>query len=300
MNKKKYWFLFSVIFIFVLIGCYFLGSFTNENGNQDSFSSFESRSYNSSPSSSNSSQTSKNFSEKTTEQIPQTDTITGKQQKMVYYANIHLQVNNLQLAKNELDKIANQTKATIVSGSETERLDERNIRITYNVPQSQFQTFLDLSKKISDTTPNVQIQGDDASEELVDLVARIKAKKAMESRLLAMMAKATTTNDLLDIENTLGTVQEQLEQLTGRQQYLQHRIAFSTITVEISSTTYQPLQTKYSFLNEISRGFINSCKNLWTGLQLFIIWIAKALPFLILFTIIAIPVLLYFKKRQNK
>jgi hypothetical protein len=300
MNKKKYWFLFSVIFIFVLIGCYFLGSFTNENGNQDSFSSFESRSYNSSPSSSNSSQTSKNFSEKTTEQIPQTDTITGKQQKMVYYANIHLQVNNLQLAKNELDKIANQTKATIVSGSETERLDERNIRITYNVPQSQFQTFLDLSKKISDTTPNVQIQGDDASEELVDLVARIKAKKAMESRLLAMMAKATTTNDLLDIENTLGTVQEQLEQLTGRQQYLQHRIAFSTITVEISSTTYQPLQTKYSFLNEISRGFINSCKNLWTGLQLFIIWIAKALPFLILFTIIAIPVLLYFKKRQKK
>jgi uncharacterized protein (UPF0333 family) len=300
MNKKKYWFLFSVVLIFVMIGCYFLGSFTNKNGNQDSYSSFESRSYNSSPSSSNSSQTSKDFSGKTTEQIPQTDNITGKQQKMVYYANIHLQVNNLQLAKNELDKIANQTKATIVSGSETERLDERNIRITYNVPQSQFQTFLDLSKKISDTTPNVQIQGDDASEELVDLVARIKAKKAMESRLLAMMAKATTTNDLLDIENTLGTVQEQLEQLTGRQQYLQHRIAFSTITVEISSTTYQPLQTKYSFLNEISRGFINSCKNLWTGLQLFIIWIAKALPFLILFTIIAIPVLLYFKKRQNK
>lgn len=282
-----------------MAGCYLLGSYTNKNGSSDRNTSFNTRSYNSAPTSSTE-QSSKNFSGKTTDRIPQTNNIAGKQQQMVYHANIYLQVTKLQTAKIELDKIAKQTKATIVSSSDTEKLDERNLRITYNVPQKLFQTFLDHSKKISDTIPDIQIQGEDVSEELVDLSARIKAKKAMEARLLAMIGKATTTSDLLDIEKTLGTVQEQLEQLTGRQQYLQHRVAFSTITVELSSSTYQPVQTKYSFINQISQGFVNSCKNLWIGLQLFIIWLAKALPFLILITIVIVPVLLYFKKRQNK
>lgn len=280
-------------------GCYLLGTSTNENESRDRHTSSSTRSYNSTPNSSTE-QSSKDFSGKTTEQIPQTNNTAGKQKQMVYHANIYLQVTKLQAAKNELDKIAKQSKATIVSSSDTEKLDERHLRVTYNVPQAQFQTFVDHSKKISDTVPDIQIQGDDVSEELVDLSARIKAKKAMETRLLAMMEKATTTSDLLDIENTLGTVQEQLEQLTGRQQYLQHRVAFSTITVELSSSTYQPIQTKYSFVNQISQGFVNSCKNLWTGLQLFIIWLAKALPYLIIITIVIVPVLLYVKKRQNK
>lgn len=282
-----------------MAGCYLVGSYSNENGSSDRNTSFNTQSYNSAPTSSTE-QSSKNFSGKTTDQIPQTNNTAGKQQQMVYHANIYLQVTKLQTAKIELDKIAKQTKATIVSSSDTEKLDERNLRITYNVPQKLFQTFLDHSKKISDTIPDIQIQSDDVSEELVDLSARIKAKKAMEARLLTMMGKAATTSDLLDIENTLGTVQEQLEQLTGRQQYLQHRVAFSTITVELSSSTYQPVQTKYSFINQISQGFVNSCKNLWVGLQLFIIWLAKALPFLILITIVIVPVLLYFKKQQKK
>ncbi len=299
MSKKKYWLTLSVVIIVLMIGCYLLGSSTNDNENSDDSSSTESSVSNPSPSS-YTSQGSQDSYAKSTDQVPTSDNIAGKKQQMVYHADIRVQVAKLQSARDELDQIAKQTRASMVSSSEAERLDERYIRITYNVPQVQFQAFLDHSKKISDIAPDIQIQGDDVSEELVDLQARIKAKQAMEARLLAMMNKATTTSDLLNVEGTLGSVQEQLEQLTGRQQYLQHRVAFSTITIEISSVAYQPLQSKLSFVNQLSQGFIDSCKDLWTGLQLFIIWLAKALPYLILLGIIAVTITLYIKKRKKK
>ncbi|WP_245596768.1 DUF4349 domain-containing protein [Shimazuella kribbensis] len=303
---KKYRIIVPIVVVLLMIGFYMLGSSNSQNGsgNQDHSSTSESNTYESSPSSFQS-HNSKEISgqmdqSSTTSQMPNTSKVAGKEQQMVYQADLHMQVTKLPEAQKELDEVAKQHKASMVSSSDSQNLDERVIRITYNVPQTQFQTFIDHSKKISENTPEIQIQGEDVSEELVDLTARIKAKRAMETRLIVMMNKATTTNDLLAIEQTLGNVQTELEQLTGRQQYLQHRVAFSTVTIEISSSTYQPLQTKYSFINQLSQGFLQSCKNLWTGLQLFVIWLAKALPFLILIVVVAIPAILYFKKRQKK
>lgn len=234
------------------------------------------------------------------EQSTPTNKTTGKKQQMVYQANLSLKVSKLELAKAELDKIAKQTDARLVSSSDTTSTDERNIRITYQVPQQKFQLFLAYSKKISDTAPDIQIYVEDVSEELVDLSARIQSKKAMEARLLTMMNKAVTIDELLNIENTLGNVQEQIEQLVGKQQYLQHRVAFSTVTVELRSTTYPIVQTHYSVTNQIARGFMDSCKNLWTGLQLFIIWFAKVLPYLLLIIIISFPIIQLIKRRQKK
>jgi hypothetical protein len=301
---KKYRIILPIVAVFLMAGFYMLGSYSNQNGNQDRSSISKSNSYDQSPSSFQS-HTSKEFSGQMDQsspstQMPKTSNVAGKEQQMVYEADIQMQVTKLPEAKRELDKVAKQNNATMVSSSDSQNLDQRTIRITFNVPQAQFQTFIDHSKKISENTPDIQIQGDDVSEELVDLTARIKAKRAMESRLIAMMNKATTTSDLLAIEQTLGNVQSELEQLTGRQQYLKHRVSYSTVTITISSSTYQPLQTKYSFINQLSQGFLNSCKNLWTGLQLFVIWLAKSLPYLILIAVIAIPVVLYFKKRHRK
>ncbi|MXQ55498.1 DUF4349 domain-containing protein [Shimazuella alba] len=299
MSKKQIWLVIGImatIVVFIVVGSYFFHSYQNGNLNSEDFSN--SKTSFSSPSSNGNMQESTGKSS-STNQVLTSDHTTEKKQQMVYHADIQIQVNQLQTAKKQLDHIAKQTSASMVSSSNSEKADERYIRVTYNVPQNQFETFLEHSKKISDIPPDIQIAGEDVSEELVDLQSRIKAKRAMEARLIAMMDKATTTSDLLDIENTLGNVQEQLEQLTGRQKYLQHRVAFSTITVEITSSTYQPLQTQYSFINQASKEFLDSCINMWIGLQLFAIWLAQALPYLILIGIISLVAILVLRKKRK-
>jgi hypothetical protein len=303
LSKKQIWSVIAIMATIVIViaaGSYFLYSYQNENSNSEDFSnSKENFSSSSSYTSNGNMQESTGKSSSSTNQVPTSEHTTDKKQQMVYHADIQIQVNQLSAAKKQLDQIAKQTSASMVNSSNSEKADERYIRVTYNVPQNQFQTFIEHSKKISDIPPDIQIAGDDVSEELVDLQSRIKAKKAMEARLIAMMNKATTTSDLLDIENALGNVQEQLEQLTGRQQYLKHRVAFSTITVEITSSTYQPLQTKYSFINQVSKEFIDSCVNMWIGLQLFAIWLAQALPYLILIGIISFVTIFVIRKKRK-
>jgi hypothetical protein len=290
LSKKKLWsVLFVAIVIFVMIGSYLLGAY-QQDGDHSSFSS-------------NRIQTNSEKSITTTDSTNPSPSgnqhqTTKSSQQMVYRADLQLQVTKLDGAKKKLDDIAKQFSASLVSSSESEELDEKQIRVTYQVPQNKFQAFLDHTKKISENPASVQISAEDVGEELVDLQARIKAKKAMETRLIAMMSKASTTNDLLDIEETLGDVQEQIEQLSGRQEYLKYHVAFSTVTVELNSSTYQPLQAKNSFFQEVSKSFIDSCINMWLGLQVIVIYLAVAFPYLLLIGIIWLIIYLIRKKRK--
>jgi hypothetical protein len=232
--------------------------------------------------------------------LPNTNHLAGQEQKMVYNANLYLYVSDIQVARNKLDEVAKKTQSYIVSSADTEKNQASYTTITYRVKQGQFQSFINYVKKLSDKPPSVQIQGQDVSEEVVDLEARLKAKQAMEARLLDMMKKATTTSDLLDVETTLGTTQEQIEQIKGRLQYLQHRIDYSTVIVEISQSEYQPVQANNSLGTELIQGFISSTKDVWIGLQLLIISFARILPFLIVLAVIVYPTLLIIKKVRKK
>ena len=273
--------MFAIIVIFVMMGSYLLGSY-----------------HSSSSYSPNNIQTS---SEKSisTDSIPSNSQTSERTQQMVYQADIQLQVSKLDDAKKKLDVLAKKFSTSLVSSSETEEFEEKQFRVTYHVPQSKFQTFLDHIKKISENPASVQITSEDVGEELIDLQARIKAKKAMETRLIAMMNKANTTGDLLDIETSLGNAQEQIEQLTGRQQYLKYHVAFSTVNVELNTSTYQPLHTEKSFFHEVIKSFLDSCMNMWIGLQMLVIYLAKAFPYLVVIGLIWLVVLFIRKKRKS-
>src|SRR5690606_18783760 len=73
----------------------------------------------------------------------------------------------------------------------------------------------------------------DVTEEYVDLQSRLRSKQAVEERLLSFMKEAEKTDDLLKISNDLARVQEQIEQIKGRMNYLENHVAFSTITINI-------------------------------------------------------------------
>jgi chromosome segregation ATPase len=96
----------------------------------------------------------------------------------------------------------------------------------------------------------MQIQGNDVSEEMVDLDARLKAKQATEARLLDLMKQAKEANDLIAIANRLDEVQSEIEQIKGRIQYLNNQVDYSTVTSTSSSTpSLQPPQ-KSHFCNK--------------------------------------------------
>jgi hypothetical protein len=71
---------------------------------------------------------------------------------------------------------------------------------------------------------------EDVTAQVVDLRAGIVNLRVTEAALQAIMAKATKTSDVLDVQAELTTVRGQIEEATAQQQHLQDQAAFSTLT----------------------------------------------------------------------
>jgi predicted nuclease with TOPRIM domain len=78
------------------------------------------------------------------------------------------------------------------------------------------------------------IKSEDVTEQYIDLKARLENAQREEKILLDFLNKATNVKDMLEIEKELSRIREQIEYYTGQLKYLESRIDYSTITIELS------------------------------------------------------------------
>lgn len=84
--------------------------------------------------------------------------------------------------------------------------------------------------------------GQDVSQEYVDLRARTRQLQAVESQLLELLDRANTVGAALAVQQQLSQVQLDLEQTRGRLQFLDDQVAFSTISLDLHERVL-PVQT---------------------------------------------------------
>lgn len=102
------------------------------------------------------------------------------------------------------------------------------------------------------------ISGQDVTEEFVDLESRLKSKKQVEERLLEFMEDAEKTEDLLKISDDLARVQEEIETIVGRLNYLKDKTDFATVTIHI-----QEENVKLTSMNEGELNTWDEAKKQW-------------------------------------
>jgi hypothetical protein len=129
-------------------------------------------------------------------------------------------------------------------------------------------------------------------------------KKALEKeqeRLLAMMDKAVTIEDMIAVESRLSEVERQLNTYKTDLSAMDKDVQYSTIYISLEEvkrysdetpTVTFPEKVKYAFEDAIN-SFTEFCE----GIVLFII---RSFPFLILLAIVIALVIRLIRKRQEK
>jgi len=105
--------------------------------------------------------------------------------------------------------------------------------INFMVPAANFDATIDQVSKVG-TLKGEHITGTDVSAQYVDFQARLDNAEAQHQIYLALLAKATNTNDVIAIENQIGQITAQIEQLKGQIKYLNDNTAYSSITVTLT------------------------------------------------------------------
>jgi Domain of unknown function (DUF4349) len=75
--------------------------------------------------------------------------------------------------------------------------------------------------------------GQDVSQEFVDLEARVRHLRAVETQLLELLQRANSVAAALTVQSQLNQVQLELEQARGRLQYLEDQVSFATISLSL-------------------------------------------------------------------
>ncbi|ALS21359.1 MULTISPECIES: DUF4349 domain-containing protein [Paenibacillus] len=223
--------------------------------------------------------------------------------KIIYTANLVMQVENYEEAESRVQEAVKQSGAYILQFNENTSSSEKYGIFTIKVPANGFQSLLDLLEKIN---PSMQknMQGQDVTEEYVDLTARLKAKQVMEGRLVAFMEKAEKTDELVAFSNELGKVQEEIERIQGRMRYLEQNVAYSTIelriTQKIGSAEAIKAQERGPLMERAAAALNGTATMLGFLFQWVIVIVAGALPVLLLLALAIVPVYLMRRRRKAR
>jgi hypothetical protein len=225
----------------------------------------------------------------------------GFNRKLIYKANMVMPVEDYAKAQTQLRDLVALSGAYILQFSENTNTGERGGNFTIKVAANGFVSLLDGLEKIS---PSLQrsVQGQDVTEEYVDLASRLKAKQAVESRLLGFMDKAVKTDELLAFSNELAKVQEEIEKIKGRVRYLDQNVSYSTVELRMYQQTGARMKPmgESTLGSRLQKSLDASLHVLSAVVQGILVVLAAALPILVLLVILLVPFLYYRRKKNQK
>ncbi|WP_449602391.1 DUF4349 domain-containing protein [Paenibacillus sp. Marseille-Q9583] len=213
------------------------------------------------------------------------DVVAGLNKKLIYKANLNMEVEDYGKAQTEIRNLVTMANGYIIEFNENMSQYEQGGTFILKVPASGFSPFLNKLEQVKHESLQRSIQGQDVSEEYVDLESRLKAKQLMEAQYTEFMKKATKSTDLVAFANELGSIQESIEQIKGRMRYINQNVSFSTVELRVYQTdesiAVKEKEEQGPLLERASDALKGSLNALSVMFQWIVVILAGALPILI-------------------
>jgi len=173
----------------------------------------------------------------------------------------------LDVGSGQFDSVLNDVIAVVdeaggyISGSQAQGDEGQPLRsgqVTFQVPSSRFDDVLTQIRKRG-TPQAISISGNDVSLKYVDLQARLTNAETQRDAILALLQQARSVNDTIQIQNQLGQVTGQIEELKGQISFFDHSTTYATVSVAIRETTGGPKDEwgLQSAVNQAAHNFVN-------------------------------------------
>jgi hypothetical protein len=189
---------------------------------------------------------------------------------IILTANIAMKAADPWATAEKAQTVATDLGGDVIGLNESGTKDDRVASLTLRVPSAQFTEALRRLRALDADVTSSTVNGQDVSDQFVDLKARLAAKQAEEDRYNALLGRAATVDEILKVDAALSNVRTQIEQLQGQVNSISSRTQFSTITVSVSpaiapvgtpSGTWDPAKTvaqAIATLAAVLRGFADA------------------------------------------
>lgn len=189
--------------------------------------------------------------------------------------------------------------SSLDSGSAYYRNYNRYSYMTVRIPSDKLDQFVSNVQENANVT-NISESTEDITLNYVDVESRKIALETEQGRLLELLEKAETVEDIITIESRLSEVNYQLESYTSQLRTFDNQVDYSTVHIDISEVDRETKVEPKTFWEEVTDEFGDSLYGLGRGFRNFAIWFLGSSPYIILWAVIIGAVFLGFRAIGRK
>ena len=157
--------------------------------------------------------------------------------------------------------------------------------MTVRIPSSKLDGFIQNVKDTANVT-YISESTDDITLKYVDVESRKIALETERDRLLELLEKAETVEDIITIEGRLSEVRYQLESYASTLRTYDNQVDYSTVHINISEVARETRVEPKGFWEEVKEEFGDSLYDMGRSARNFAIWFLGSLPYLILWAVV--------------
>jgi uncharacterized protein DUF4349 len=224
--------------------------------------------------------------------------------KIIRNADITMEVESTTDAQHQVTTIAESHGGFVVTSEakQRENIDPSkrtvDIKLVARIPADRFGAALDQIKKLAGNLPEANVNGQDVTEDFIDLEARIKTEKALELQFLDIMKQADTVQEAMEVQRQIAGVRTDIEKLEGRKRFLENRSSLSTITVNIQAP--KVIAVNPTGVGHSVRDAVSDSLELATGMFVFFVRTVIVMMPILIFVVLPAGLVLRYAWRRAK
>lgn len=174
--------------------------------------------------------------------------------------------------------------------------DKGSATLTLRIPADDLDATIDKLGALGEVV-QISTTADDVTSQVKDVDARVKSLQASVDRLTALLATATSVDNLVSIESELTQRQGDLESMLAQQRSLGDAVSLATITLSlISEEDAPPPPAPVTFLTGLEAGW-NSFVAFISGA---VVVIGVLIPWIVFLAVVAGVVVLIVRWRRRR
>lgn len=229
--------------------------------------------------------------------------------KIIYSGSVTIEARKFDEAVAGLTKLVSDGGGFIenssVSGASYDNTGEqrgyRSAQYTIRIPAEKFSAVSNSLKTLGNVT-QTETQAENITMQYTDVQSHLDALKTQEARLLELLAKAQSMEDILKIEDQLSNVRYQIESLTSQLKNWDNEVSYSTLTVTIDEVAYYSKDgtNGTGYAKQLRESFVQSLYGVGRFFKAALKFLVGAVPVLVVLAGLAALVFWIVRKAKRK
>ena len=200
--------------------------------------------------------------------------------KLIRRAELNIQTEQFDQSLEALNQLVNNCggyfeSANLYGGGRRGGHGPRSGEYVGRIPAQQYNLFLSSTGDLGYVNSKTE-SSEDVGTQYYDTETRLKTQRTKQERLLALLERAETMEDIISLENALSDVEYQIEMYSSDLRRYDALINFSTFRIylnEVRQITEEVGETA-SLGQRMAAGFQASFRGLGQGFQDLLVWVS--------------------------